>query len=191
MADPSAFASTGPDSQECNSSPQMPDNHMRFCTGWMQCFKDNVMKLSCGDQNCWDVISVLQFHAYEYAAANLIAKVQRWEQVWADDVDGANGRTRKTLWLTEFAHAGSTDSKDPTGEAREFMEQSISYLKTSPHVSGWSWFSQASWDSFEIDNVVPATKFWSSDLISADGQITPLGQKYSELCAGVATTPSP
>lgn len=188
MADPSRFASKGPDAAACNASPQSWEAHMPWCLGWMQCFKDNVIRLDCGGVNCWDAIDVLQFHAYEYDAQRLIGKVKNWESNWADELNGANGRRKKTLWLTEFAHAGTTDANDPDGQATAFMEQTVGYLRSSPFVSGWSWFSQT-FSSFTIDDITPASAYWSSELFRSNGQITTLGRKYQELCA--ATPPVP
>merc|ERR1719210_295401 len=31
-------------------------------------FKESVMNLKCGSTNCWDIIEILQFHAYFYEA---------------------------------------------------------------------------------------------------------------------------
>jgi len=188
MADPSVFASAGSDVQECMKSPQTFKSHMKFCTGWMQCFKQSVMKLPCGSTNCWDAIDVLQFHAYEYDAEKLVQKVKRWEHTWQEDLNGFNGRRKKTLWLTEFAHAGTTDSEDPSGVARDFMKKTVGYLIESPHVSGWSWFSET-FATFEIDEIPPATKFWNSELINSRGELTALGRTYAGLCD--ATPPQP
>jgi len=188
MADPSRFASTGADAAACNASPQTWENHMPWCLGWMKCFKENVIQLDCGGGlNCWDAIDVLQFHAYEYEAEGLIGKVKAWETTWADELQGLNGRRKKTLWLTEFAHAGTTDPNDPAALA--FMEQTIGYMKDSPYVSGWSWFSQT-FSSFTIDDIKPATNDWLSELIDKVGQITPLGRRYQEICAQIPPAPT-
>jgi hypothetical protein len=187
IADPSKTGSIG-DYSRCGRSPQMQDDHMDECLGWLRCFKASVSKLSCGETDCWDAIDIIQFHAYFYTAQDLIAKVKQWESAWADELNGRKGLRRKSLWLTEFAHAGTTDASDPDGEGRHFMERSVEYLKASPYVSGWSWFSQSSktFHSFTIDGVVPAAKFWASELIDGSGALTALGEKYTELCRGLA-----
>ena len=63
--------------------------------------------------------------------------------------------------MTEFAHAGTTDPADLDGEAAKFMTGAVNYMKDSPYVSGWSWFSQTntSFDSFVIDGVQPKAPF--------------------------------
>jgi len=184
-ADPGLVASAG-EYQSCNGSPQTPDNFLPFCPGWLKCFKESAIKLSCGETNCWDVIDVLQFHAYAYTAQDVIDKIAAWETVWVEDVTGANGRSKKTLWLTEVAHAGAVDSSDPDGKTRAFMDDIIAYMRESPYVSGWSWFSQdrSTFASFTIGGVEPETATWASDLIDKDGKATVIGEHYAELCKG-------
>jgi len=184
MADPERGAASAGNFAECNNSPQTDVQHMPWCPGWLKCFRDSVIQLQCGKTNCWDVISILQFHAYVYTAEDLIEKIQAWERVWSDDLKAINGRSRKTLWLTEFSRAGTTDPNDPDGKAREFMEKSIAYLHRSEFVSGWSWFSQdnTTFASFAIGDKQPDTKFWASDLIDASGKMTVIGEKYASLC---------
>eukprot|EP00403_Amphidinium_massartii_P009806 CAMPEP_0178424986 /NCGR_PEP_ID=MMETSP0689_2-20121128/28492_1 /TAXON_ID=160604 /ORGANISM="Amphidinium massartii, Strain CS-259" /LENGTH=351 /DNA_ID=CAMNT_0020046639 /DNA_START=35 /DNA_END=1090 /DNA_ORIENTATION=- len=184
MADAGSAASTG-DFASCNGSPQIPPNHMDDCLGWLKGFKQAVMQLPCGSTNCWDAIDVLQFHAYFYSASDFIAKVKQWESAWADDLQGTGGRSKKTLWITEFAHAGTTDPADPDGAGRAFMEEAVQYLQSSPYVSGWSWFSQdnTTFASFPIGGVTPKAAFWDSSLISKAGEVTELGKKYFSLCS--------
>jgi len=184
-ADPANRASTG-ESSSCNASPQTPENHMPWCPGWLKCFRDSVIQLQCGETNCWDVIDVLQFHAYAYTAEEVVDKIKAWEREWADDMEGVNGRTKKTLWLTEFARAGAVDSADPDGQTRAFMKGIVEYMRASPYVSGWSWFSQdhESFASFTIKDVAPATATWTSDIIDAEGKATVVGEYYSALCRG-------
>eukprot|EP00420_Gonyaulax_spinifera_P015633 CAMPEP_0197905306 /NCGR_PEP_ID=MMETSP1439-20131203/60043_1 /TAXON_ID=66791 /ORGANISM="Gonyaulax spinifera, Strain CCMP409" /LENGTH=354 /DNA_ID=CAMNT_0043526577 /DNA_START=54 /DNA_END=1118 /DNA_ORIENTATION=- len=183
MADPEGPASAG-SFAGCNESPQTRENHMAWCAGWLKCFKESVIKLRCGETNCWDVIDVLQFHAYVYTAEDLIAKVRLWETNWAAELKGESGMKRKSLWLTEFARAGTTNSSDPDGLGRDFIERSVRYLKSSPYVSGWSWFSQdtTTFASFTIGNRQPASAFWASDLIDGQGSLTVLGKKYVSAC---------
>jgi len=184
MADADKAASAG-DFAPCNAAPQLPGNHMDDCQGWLKGFKESAMQQTCGATNCWDAIDVIQFHAYYYDSASFIAKVKHWEETWAEDLQGTGGRTKKSLWITEFAHAGTTDPADPDGSGRTFMEESVAYLKASPYVSGWSWFSQdnTTFASFTIDGRAPTSKFWDSSLISKSGATTALGAKYFSLCA--------
>jgi len=185
MADPEHGAASAGDYSRCNASPQTPADHMDWCAGWLRCFKESVIRLDCGGVNCWDAIDVLQFHAYVYTAEALVEKVQAWERVWAEDLQGLGQRTRKSLWLTEFSRAGTTDPADPDGAGRAFMEEAVAYLRSSPYVSGWSWFSQTNttFASFPIGGREPETDFWASDLIDEAGRMTKLGERYSSLCA--------
>mmetsp|Transcript_37986 Transcript_37986/g.121076 ORF Transcript_37986/g.121076 Transcript_37986/m.121076 type:complete len:370 (+) Transcript_37986:57-1166(+) len=186
-ADPAGTASAG-DYSQCNISPQTNENHLPYCGGWLKCFKESVSRFQCGENtNCWEVIDVLQFHAYEYTSENLIKKVKTWETTWAEDLSGANGAKPKSLWLTEFARAGATDSSDPDGKTAAFMDQSIAYMKASSVVSGWSWFSQdtTTFASFTIGDLPPASPFWASDLINANGDATVIGEHYASLCKGL------
>jgi len=181
-ADPEHGASAGPFA-DCNQSPQTPGEHMPFCPGWLKCFKENVKQKSCGETDCWEVIDVLQFHAYAYTAEEVIQKIASWETVWAEDLSGASGK-KKSLWLTEVARAGAVDSADPDGKTRAFMQEIVEYMRGSPSVSGWSWFSQdsTSFASFEINGIQPETATWASELIDKDGQATEIGKFYAELC---------
>lgn len=183
MADAGSSGSVG-DYSRCDASPQLPSNHMDYCDGWLKCFKQQVIQLPCGNTNCWDLIDILQFHDYAYTAEDLILKVQTWESAWAEDLRGLAGRSKKTLWLTEFARAGAVDARDPDGRTREFIHKSVEYLKASPYVSGWSWFSQdtTTFKSFPIGGVPPAEPFWSSELIDRDGHITVIGEAYVRAC---------
>jgi len=187
MADPEEGAASAGNFSACDLSPQTDQSHMAWCPGWLKCFKESVMQLQCGETNCWDVITILQFHAYVYTAEDLIHKVQAWERVWHEDLKGINGRSKKTLWLTEFSRAGTTDPGDPDGKAREFMEQSLAYMRASEYVSGWSWFSQdnSTFASFTIGNKTADADFWASDLIDASGALTVIGHKYASLCGKV------
>jgi len=183
MADAAVTASAG-DYSGCDASPQTAANHMPECEGWLLCFKEAALRKQCGHTNCWDAITVLQLHAYFYSADEFIAKMKRWESAWSDDLNGVNGRSKKTLWVTEFAHAGTTDPSDADGEARKFMTAAVNYMKASPHVTGWSWFSQtnSSFDSFVIDGVQPTSPFWASNLIDGAGALTTIGKTCADLC---------
>jgi len=182
-ADPGNVASTG-EFASCNASPQTPEQHLPWCPGWLRCFRDSVIQLQCGETNCWDAIDVLQFHAYAYTAEEVIEKIKAWEREWAEDLQGANGRTKKSLWMTEFARAGAVDSRDPDGKTRAFMKDIVKYMRASRYVSGWSWFSQdhKTFASFPIRDVQPATATWSSDIIDAQGNATVIGEYYASLC---------
>jgi len=184
LADVLGTGSAG-DNGDCNTAMQTDADHMDECAGWLKCFKESVIKLQCGATNCWDVISVIQFHGYYYDASVLIKKIKAWETSWTEDLEGQNGRSKKTLMLTEFARAGTTDSGDPDGLCRKFMEESVGYMKASPYFSGWSWFGQTNttFHSFKIDGVKATTDYWASELTDAAGKLTAIGQKYASLCS--------
>jgi len=142
------------------------------------------MRLSCGETNCWDVIDILPIHSYAYTAHDVIGKLLAWEAVWAEDLIGANGRSKKTLWLTEFSRVGAVDSSDPDGKTRAFMHDVMEYMTASPYVSGWSWFSEVNMSSFVLGDREPETATWATDLIDKEGKATVIGSYYAELCKG-------
>mmetsp|Transcript_39137 Transcript_39137/g.113072 ORF Transcript_39137/g.113072 Transcript_39137/m.113072 type:complete len:259 (+) Transcript_39137:154-930(+) len=182
-ADPLHRASAG-EYASCMASPQTPQAHMAYCPGWLRCFKDTVIELPCGDTNCWDIIDALQFHAYAHDAQDVKDKVDSWARVWSDDLTGANGRKKKSLWLTEVARAGAVDSSDPDGKTCDFITDIVRYLKGHEHVSGWSWFSadDTSFWSFVIDGIEPTTPTRASDLIDGQGKLTTIGECYARAC---------
>jgi hypothetical protein len=186
MADATGSGSAG-DYSTCNSATQDEQFHdLDNCAGWLKCFQKRVEQLECGATNCWDVISTIQLHAYEYASADVISKIQTWETAWADDINGVNNRSKKTLWLTEWAHAGTTDASDPDGKAGAFMTESINFMKSRPSVGGFSWFSEPNWPSFVIKGITPVSPIWTSQLIDpTTGQLTKLGQTYTTLVKGL------
>jgi len=176
------FTASIGDYASCDASPQTNVSHIDQCLGWLEGFKAGVIKLQCGSTNCWDAIDVIQFHAYFYNSSEVIDKVKAWEEAWVEDLQGLNGRSKKSLQITEFAHAGTTSNDDPAASA--FMEESVAYFKSSPYVSGWSWFSEtnSTFASFVINGVVPKAPFWASDLIDDSGSLTKLGETYKRIC---------
>lgn len=61
----------------------------------------------------------------------------------------------------------------------------MAYFKSSPYVSGWSWFAETNktFTSFTIDEIVPKAPFWGSELFELpSGKLTPLGETYARLC---------
>jgi len=182
MADSTTTGSVGPYGN-CDTAPQTKDFHVDDCKGWLLCFKESVQKLNCGRANCWDVIDIIQFHAYYHTSDKFINKLQYWEESWADDLQGLNGRTPKKFVVTEFAHCGTSDPADPDGEGRKFMTETIGYMANSDNYAGWSWFAapNTTFASFVIDRIVPTKPFWDSTLIYENGETTELGKHYASL----------
>lgn len=182
MADATNSGSVG-DYSTCNFAQQDEQFHdLDDCAGWLKCFQKKVEKLECGATNCWDVISVLQFHSYNYEAADLIKHIKTWETSWADDLNGVNNRSKKKLWLSEWAHAGTTDPSDPDGKAGAFMTEAINFMKSRPTMDGFSWFSEPDFPSFKIKGITPVSPTWTSALIDpTTGQLTKLGKTYTSL----------
>jgi len=57
--------------------------------------------------NCWDVIDVISVHSYANAVADILHNLREYGDVFADDFAGANGRSKKVLWLSEIAMGSS------------------------------------------------------------------------------------
>ena len=97
-------------------------SNMKHCPGWLQMFKKYALTKHCTDfsgksTNCWDVIDVIQIHAYARDAQDVKDKISSYHAVFQEDFDGSNGRNKKTLWLTEVA-AGTNDGS----KAVQFVE---------------------------------------------------------------------
>ena len=78
----------------------------------MSMFKTKALTLPCTafdgtKNNCWDVLDSIQIHAYEREASDVLAKIDEYNKVFADDFAGTNGRSKKTLWLTEVCKTNS------------------------------------------------------------------------------------
>ena len=93
----------------CNDAQQVPTNYQQECEDWLQCFKNNVIQYNCGTTDCWNIISIIQFHSYFYTSQEFITKIQIYENVWYNDLNGLHNLTMKRLWITEFAQVGITD----------------------------------------------------------------------------------
>jgi hypothetical protein len=75
-------------------------------------FKKFTMAMTCIDfagksTNCWDVIDVIQIHAYAKSAKEVKQKIASYYAEFSDDFEGTNGRTKKSLWLSEVAMGSS------------------------------------------------------------------------------------
>jgi hypothetical protein len=68
----------------------------------MKSFKNYTSTLPCvnfrGEHvSCWDVIDAIQIHAYARTAAEVLDKIRSYHQVFQEDLEGRNGRSKKTL----------------------------------------------------------------------------------------------
>ena len=119
------------------------------------------LKLQCKDftgktTNCWDVIDVIQIHAYDRQAKNVHAKIAEYYKVFQDDFEGTNGRRAKTLWLTEVA-MGSSKVTDVTGFVTDLMDPKTGLTNRAAGSAGGfgyvervSWFSEFNFPAFNV-----------------------------------------
>ena len=167
---------------------------MHFCQGWLQVFKNHTLTLPCTDfqgrqTNCWDVIDHIQIHAYARTAAEVMAKIQGYRDVFAEDFEGRNGRKRKTLWLTEVA-AGSSDGAFVRGFVQDLLSPTSGLMNrdTYGYVERVSWFSEFSFGSFPVGSYVPAPReSWVSSLFNPFGDLSSVGEAFFGLCGGDGT----
>merc|ERR1719428_1231060 len=107
---PSMAQNAAPE-DECTHDPSAGGSP--FCHGWMQGFKRTLLTLQCNGfdgkaKNCWDTIAAIPIHCYARTGAECVAKIQQYYDTFTEDFEGTNGRTKKTLWLTEVSAAGNT-----------------------------------------------------------------------------------
>ena len=149
--------------------PSVP-GAQKICPGWLAEFKKELLALTCptwdgGSSNCWDVIDVLSVHAYDFDAKNVLAKLDTYHQHFADDFAGTNGRTRKSLWLTEVAMA-SSEASEVARFARELMDpkSGLHNRDAYGYVEKVSWFSSWAFSAFNVSGRVPRLhEMWSSN----------------------------
>ena len=174
---------------DCTLDPASAANPSR-CEGWLSLFKKEALKQSCvgfdgKKTNCWDVIEVLQIHAYAHAAADVLTKIQGYANEFVDDFAGTGGRSKKTLWLTEVA-GGTSDGTKQTQFATELMATSggLGDRTMFPYVERVSWFSEMSFPAFNVSGVVPKeNEAWTSSLFNPFGGLTPVGDAFFANCA--------
>lgn len=156
---------------------------LAMCQSWMDCFKAAAQKqpLPKMNGNLWDAIDVIQFHAYEYKASSVLARVDTMIKHFADDI-----KKGKRLALTEVAMAG-VDGSTPWSQAditkvQSFMTELVQGIRSRSAVAYVSWFSKASFDSFVIGGLQPATKTWKSELFDeTTGAPTEIGKHWFTL----------
>lgn len=177
------------DSRNCVGANPGPE--FAYCPGWLSIFKNYTLQLDCVDfkgqhTNCWDIIDNIQIHAYARTAREVLEKIEGYYDVFGEDFTGENGRTKKTLWLTEVA-AGSSDGKFVTDFVEDLLSPSTGLKNRSlfPYVERVSWFSEFSFGSFPVGEYLPAPReAWTSSLFNPFGDLSVVGEKYFGMCSG-------
>ncbi|CAJ1402282.1 unnamed protein product [Effrenium voratum] len=182
---------------DCSQDPALP-NTTKYCRGWLQHFKEQTLLLECmglsGQKtNCWDVVDALPIHAYARTAQEVKDKIHQYHKVFQEDFDGINGRTRKTLWLTEVT-MGTNDATDLVKFVDDLMnsENGLQNRQLFGFLDRVSWFSQWSVGSFQLGSYAPHTdEAWSSSLFEpTTGRFTPHGLNFVRHCRQNSTSPS-
>eukprot|EP01063_Lacrimia_lanifica_P011218 TRINITY_DN18025_c0_g1_i1.p1 TRINITY_DN18025_c0_g1~~TRINITY_DN18025_c0_g1_i1.p1 ORF type:complete len:534 (+),score=166.27 TRINITY_DN18025_c0_g1_i1:52-1653(+) len=185
-----AMWATGDGSKCVGADPRKKDAP-KICPGWLAEFKKSALKLDCigfdgRATNCWDVLDVIQVHAYAHYPQAVTAKMDDYYNVFKEDFDGTNGRSRKTLWLTEVA-MGSNNVTAITDFMGQLMSSTdgLGNRAKYPYVEKVSWFSNWAWDAFPLDGITPRpNEVWSSGLYQPLGSVSPLGEAFLKLCRG-------
>lgn len=106
----------------CAGGPVVDGSAQRLscCDGWLADFKRATLQLPCtspsGERtNCWDVTSAINLHvageASRAGAAQVLRNIEDYAKAFADDLAGTDGRSRKSLWLTEVTVASAEISE--------------------------------------------------------------------------------
>jgi len=177
------------DGNACVGVDPSKDGALKHCPGWLAAFKNFSLGKTCKDfsgqeTNCWDVIDVIQIHAYARYPQAVTAKLQDYQKVFADDFAGTNGRKKKVLWLTEVS-MGSNKIGEITKFMADLLDVSTGVRNRTlfNYVEKVSWFSNWAWDAFPLDGYTPAkNEVWSSGLYYPFGDISPLGAQFFNLC---------
>lgn len=165
--------------------PSLPGNP-KDCQGWLSQFKAFALQLQCTDYsgkstNCWDVLDAIQIHAYSHYASAVVSKIDDYYQEFEEDFLGTNGRSKKTLWLTEVAAATNNATK-----VVSFIDELMTTLKGSSKydfVERVSWFSEYSFGAFEVDGIVPQPREqWASSLFNPFGNLSIVGDAFFGHC---------
>ena len=174
---------------DCTLDPASPANAKR-CEGWLQLFKKATLGLSCARfdgtrTNCWDAIDGIAIHAYAMTPQEVLAKIDKYLAVFADDFAGVNGRSRKTLWLTEVA-AASSDQKTILQFVEGLMSSSGGLADRTKYgaVSHVSWFSEYFFPAFNVTgHVAREHESWTSPLFNPFGGLNSVGDAFFANCA--------
>jgi hypothetical protein len=166
------------------------DGAVKACPGWLAAFKQFTLELECTTldgtaTNCWDAIESIQIHAYAKSAEDVTDKIKGYYDMFTDDFEGTNGRTQKTLWLTEVAYGGNT-ADDISSFIDDLMNDVTGLTNRAlfPYVEKVSWFSEWNFAAFNVSGVAPAQyETWSSALFNPlDGSLTDAGETYFKYC---------
>ena len=106
--------------------------------------------------------------------------------VLAEDFTGSNGRSKKTLWLTEVA-AASNDGAFVRQFVEDLLDESTGLMNRTlfGYVEALSWFSEYSFGSFPTGNYTPAVReSWASSLFGAYGDLSVVGKAFFGRCGG-------
>merc|ERR1719414_1067616 len=170
-----------------------------YCRGWLQGFKKATLGLQCKgfdgqSHNCWDIISALPIHCYARTGGECLQKIQGYHDTFLEDFEGSNGRTKKTLWLTEVA-AGSNEATVITKFVDDLLnsQTGLTNRATYGYVEKVSWFSEWSFPSFKVGSYTPhKDEVWSSSLFEpTTGRFTPVGEHFVAQCGSVVPGPAP
>lgn len=82
-----------------------------------------------------------------------------------EKIEGYKQAFSQPIWLTEFA----CDDAATLEEQRLFMQDAVAWLENEPRVARYAWFSGRT-DAIK-----------NADLLSGDGELTPLGEAYVSL----------
>lgn len=188
IVSPSMAQGAAPGPNCIGVDPSQPGT-IKVCQGWLHVFKQYALNLTCtnfsgAQMNCWDVIDSIQIHAYSHTAAAIKAKIQEYYSVFQEDFEGTNGRTKKTLWLTEVA-MGSNNGTEIVSFINDLMNPTdgLTNRQQFGYVQRVSWFSEWSFGAFTTDGIVPnPLTAWASSLFYPFGSLSPLGTAYFGHC---------
>merc|ERR1712048_1384072 len=139
--------------------------------------------------NCWDIIEAVPIHCYARTGAECVAKIQQYYDVFTEDFEGTNGRTKKTLWLTEVSAASNMADIHITF-INDLMNPTVGLGNRDKFhfVELVTYFSDYVFPAFATGSYTPATnEMWSSSLfVPIDGNFTSVGQAFVTKCGGKA-----
>jgi len=176
---------------DCTLDPSDPANTKR-CQGWMALFKNETLQMTCTRfdgtvTNCWDVIDAIQIHSYDKSASGVLKRIDEYLAVFSEDFLGANGRSKKALWLTEVA-AGYNEVSKVLPFVKELMGVGgLSNRSRYGAVARVSWFSEFFFPAFDVSGA-PAKpgESWVSSLFDPYGGLNDVGKAFFANCASAA-----
>jgi hypothetical protein len=114
----------------------------------------------------------------------VIGKVQQYGTAFADDFAGANGRSQKTLWITELA-CGSNNATEIVQFINDLFDPATGLNNRTQfsYLEKVSWFSDYAFGSFNVSGVAPQPyETWSSTLFYPFGGLSPVGSAFVSAC---------